>query len=112
MSASVTVNESKPRWLDRVVLASVHLDVEKALYILFFVLAILTRFWGLGDRGMSHDESLHTYYAWSLYKGGGFAHTPLMHGPFKFLLTAGVYSILAPTISQPASRWPFSAWCW
>ncbi len=93
MSASVTVNESKPRWLDRVVLASVHLDVEKALYILFFVLAILTRFWGLGDRGMSHDESLHTYYAWSLYKGGGFAHTPLMHGPFKFLLTAGIYSI-------------------
>jgi len=58
------------------------------------VLAILTRFWALGDRGMSHDESLHTFYSWSLYKGGGFSHTPLMHGPFLFHINALIYSLL------------------
>ncbi|CAG0930001.1 Serine/threonine-protein kinase PknD [Thermoflexales bacterium] len=93
MSASVPVNESKTSWLDRAVLSTFQLDVEKTLYLLFFVLAILTRFWALGDRGMSHDESLHTYYSWSLYKGGGFSHTPLMHGPFLFHINALFYSL-------------------
>src|SRR5512139_20868 len=93
MSASVPVNERKMSWLDRPVLASVHLDVEKTLYLVFIVLAILTRFWALGDRGMSHDESLHVYYSWNLFKGGGFSHTPLMHGPFLFHINALIYSL-------------------
>ncbi|NTU62791.1 MAG: TIGR03663 family protein, partial [Chloroflexi bacterium] len=93
MSASVPENKPKTSWLDRAVLSSVHLDVEKTLYLVFIVLAILTRFWALGDRGMSHDESLHTYYSWSLYKGGGFSHTPLMHGPFLFHINALIYSL-------------------
>jgi predicted membrane-bound mannosyltransferase/sugar lactone lactonase YvrE len=93
MSASVPVTERKISWLDRAVLASVHLDVEKTLYLVFIVIAILTRFWALGDRGMSHDESLHVYYSWNLYKGGGFQHTPLMHGPFLFHINALIYSL-------------------
>src|SRR5512143_4015581 len=93
MSASAPVNQPKTSWLDRVVLSSVNLDVEKMLYLLFIVAAILTRFWALGDRGMSHDESLHVYYSWNLFKGGGFSHTPLMHGPFLFHINALVYSL-------------------
>src|SRR5512139_819166 len=93
-ASSVPVNQPKTSWLDRPVLASVHLDVEKTLYLVLIVLAILTRFWALGDRGMSHDESLHTYYSWNLFKGGGFSHTPLMHGPFLFHINALIYSLL------------------
>jgi uncharacterized protein (TIGR03663 family) len=93
MSASVPVTKPKTNWLDRTVLSSVNLDVEKTLYLIFIVLAILTRFWALGDRGMSHDESLHTYYSWNLFKGGGFSHTPLMHGPFLFHINALIYSL-------------------
>ncbi len=93
-ASSAPVNQSKTSWLDRAVLSSVNLDVEKTLYLIFIVLAILTRFWALGDRGMSHDESLHTYYSWSLFKGGGFSHTPLMHGPFLFHINALIYSLL------------------
>ena len=70
-----------------------HLNVEKTLYLLLILAAIVTRFWALGDRAMSHDESLHAYYSWSLYKGGGFAHTPLMHGPFLFQINALIYSL-------------------
>lgn len=61
---------------------------ETALVGAAFVLAIVTRLWALGDRVMSHDESLHVYYSWRLATGQGFAHNPMMHGPFLFEATA------------------------
>jgi uncharacterized protein (TIGR03663 family) len=64
---------------------------EVALYVAFFALAIFTRFYNLGDRVMSHDESLHTLYSWNLYAGKGYQHDPLMHGPFLFHTNALVY---------------------
>src|SRR5690606_39940128 len=42
-------------------------------------------------RVMSHDESLHTRYSYSLYADGNFQHTPLMHGPILFHVTAFFY---------------------
>lgn len=67
------------------------LDVEKLLYITLFVIAIASRTWDLGARVMSHDESLHTFYSFNLAQGKGFQHTPLMHGPFLFHITALSY---------------------
>ncbi len=69
----------------------VALDAEKVAYLIIFTLAVLTRFWDLGVRVMSHDESLHVRYAWNLYRGQGFSHTPLMHGPLLFHMTALSY---------------------
>lgn len=83
--------EEKPDFLSRPLLASLNLDWEKAIYILFIILAIITRFYALGDRVMSHDESLHTQFSYQYYKGDGFSHTPLMHGPFLFHITALTY---------------------
>ena len=40
---------------------------------------------------MSHDESLHTQFSYQFYNGEGFNHTPLMHGPFLFHITALSY---------------------
>lgn len=68
-----------------------YVDAELLAYGVIFVLAIITRFWDLGTRVMSHDESLHTRYSWNLYHGDGFAHTPLMHGPLLFHVTALMY---------------------
>ena len=86
-------NEAKPSFLDTPLVATLKLDVEKGLYILFALAAVFSRFWRLGDRVMSHDESLHAYFSWGLYMGRGFQHTPLMHGPFLFHLNALVYSL-------------------
>ncbi len=61
---------------------------EKGLYLVILVLAIFSRFYILGDRVMSHDESLHTKYSWYLYAGQGYQHNPMMHGPFLFHATA------------------------
>ncbi len=40
---------------------------------------------------MSHDENSHVYYSWRLYRGEGFAHDPLMHGPLQFHMVALSY---------------------
>lgn len=66
---------------------------ELVVYILIFVAAVFTRFWGLGDRAMSHDESLHVYYSYNLYMKGDFDHTPLMHGPILFHANALMYAL-------------------
>ncbi len=83
--------EEKPDFLSRPLLASLNIDWEKAIYILFIVIAIVSRFYALGDRVMSHDESLHTQFSYQFYNGDGFNHTPLMHGPFLFHITALSY---------------------
>ena len=86
-----TTSEPKTDLLSRPLLASVNLDWEKVAYILILLAAIVTRFWGLGDRVMSHDESLHTQFSYQYFIGDGFRHTPLMHGPFLFHITPIFY---------------------
>ncbi|MEB2334923.1 MAG: TIGR03663 family protein [Anaerolineaceae bacterium] len=67
------------------------LTYETALFAGIMTLAILTRFYDLGARVMSHDESLHTYFSWLLYRGQGYQHSPMMHGPFQFHAIALTY---------------------
>jgi len=64
---------------------------EKAIYFVLFLLAVASRFWDLGARAMSHDESLHALYSFYLYEGGGYTHNPMMHGPFLFHANALIY---------------------
>ncbi len=75
------------RWLSR----AYAVNWEVILYALIFLIAVLTRFSGLGDRVMSHDESLHTQFSYYLYRDGNFRHDPLMHGPILFHMTALSY---------------------
>jgi uncharacterized protein (TIGR03663 family) len=83
--------EYEGQGIDRALTRARVVNWEIALYAAIFVIAILTRFVGLGDRVMSHDESLHTYYSYLLYRDGNFQHTPLMHGPILFHATAFSY---------------------
>ncbi len=68
-----------------------NVNAETLAYVAIFVVAIATRFWDLGMRVMSHDESLHTHFSYQLYIGNGYAHTPMMHGPLLFHATALMY---------------------
>jgi uncharacterized protein (TIGR03663 family) len=77
--------------LDRPFLALIGWDGEKLAWVVLLAITVLSRVIGLGDRAMSHDESLHTLYSWKLYDGQGYQHSPMMHGPLKFVLNAGVY---------------------
>ncbi|MBM2850267.1 MAG: conserved rane protein of unknown function, partial [Anaerolineales bacterium] len=91
--ATTTLEKRTSIW-DRPLWEVIALDWEKALYAVLILAAFVTRFYHLGDRVMSHDESLHTQFAWYLYQGRGFQHTPLMHGPLKFEVTAFTYWLL------------------
>ena len=91
--ATTTLEKRTSIW-DRPLWEVIALDWEKALYAVLILAAFVTRFYRLGDRVMSHDESLHTQFAWYLYQGRGFQHTPLMHGPLKFEVTAFTYWLL------------------
>ena len=63
------------------------------LFIIIILIALVSRFYDLESRAMSHDESLHTYYSWLLYENGNYSHTAMMHGPFQFHALATTFAI-------------------
>jgi uncharacterized protein (TIGR03663 family) len=95
-----------PNILDRAFLAVVRWDGEKLAWAVLLLVALVSRLVGLGDRVMSHDESLHTVYSWKLYNGEGYQHQPMMHGPLKFVLTAFSYFLFG--VNDWSSRLPIA----
>jgi predicted membrane-bound mannosyltransferase/sugar lactone lactonase YvrE len=81
---------------------SVVLNWELIAYIVIFILAIVTRFYMLGDRTMSHDESLHTVFSHDLFARGVYTHDPMMHGPILFHMTALSYALFG--VDDASSR--------
>lgn len=80
--------ESKKSWLDSPVFHSPMISLEKLIFAIILIMAIFTRFYMLEPRVMSHDETSHTYFSWLFYKGNGYAHDPVTHGPLQFHLVA------------------------
>ena len=74
--------------LYRLLESAVPVTWETAIVGILALTAVFSRLWALGARVMGHDESLHVYYSWLLATGKGFAHNPMMHGPFLFEATA------------------------
>lgn len=74
-------------------------------FIAIFLLGAVLRFWGLGDKPLHHDESLHAYFSWQLMLDMGnwigcatgriscYQYDPLLHGPFQFHIIALTYKI-------------------
>src|SRR5688572_837012 len=87
-------DEKSPSWLDKTPIPSLPwLTVEVLIFAGIILLAVISRFYDLGTRVMSHDESLHTYYSWTFSRGQGYQHNPMMHGPLQFHLIALSYFI-------------------
>ncbi len=92
-------------FLERPILQSIpFITGEVFIFALIIAFALLSRFYDLGTRVMSHDESLHTYFSWLLYKGDGYQHNPMMHGPFQFHLLALSYFLFG--VSDFTARIP------
>ena len=83
--------QSNNSWLDRPVFASPVITFEKLIFAAILVVAIFTRLYNLEARVMSHDETSHTYFSWLYFKGNGYAHDPVTHGPLQFHLVALSY---------------------
>ena len=84
--------EKKQSWLSRPLFKSVpSFSVEILIFCIIIALMAFSRLYSLGDRVMSHDESLHAYYSWLFSIGQGYQHTPTTHGPFQFHILALTY---------------------
>jgi len=95
----------KRHWLERPIHPALPgISNEIALFAAIILLTILTRFYDLGTRVMSHDESLHTYFSWLFSRGQGYQHSPMMHGPLQFHLIALTYFLFG--VSDFTSRIP------
>ncbi len=69
------------------------------------LLGAILRFWGLGDRPLHHDESMHAYFSLQLMHNienwascfnpasNCYRYDPLLHGPFQFHIIALVYKV-------------------
>ncbi len=102
-TADAAEDRSRGR-LERLLSESMRWDAETLAYGVLIVLAIVTRLYGLGQRVMSHDETTHVYYSWNLYRGLGFRHDPLMHGPLQFHLWALSYFLFG--VNDATARLP------
>ncbi len=67
------------------------ITLEHAAYLVILLLAVISRLWGLGDRALHHDETLHAYFSWLVFRGEGYVHDPLLHGPFLYFSSALIY---------------------
>lgn len=86
-------NQKSTPWLEKPVFTGLSVTWEGVLFGLILVLALLSRFYDVGARVISHDETSHVYYAWRLFKGWGYSHDPITHGPLQFHLLALSYFI-------------------
>jgi uncharacterized protein (TIGR03663 family) len=65
--------------------------IEWSIYAGLVLVALAMRLYDLGGRAVHHDESLHGYFAYQLFTGGGYDHNPLMHGMFQFYSIATAF---------------------
>jgi predicted membrane-bound mannosyltransferase/sugar lactone lactonase YvrE len=79
-------------WLDKPVFSFFpKFKIEYFLIMIILIVAVISRFYNLGARDMSHDEVNHVVPSYSLYQGQGYAYDPVTHGPLKFHLVAATY---------------------
>ena len=83
----------KPSLLDTPLKRWFPLNVETLLVVLLLAVAVVSRFYDLGARTMSHDEVNHVVPSFSLYSGNGYKYDPMSHGPFQYHMMALSYAL-------------------
>ncbi len=63
-------------------------------YGFLVVAALALRLFDLGDRPFHHDESQDAFFSWIFFTNGDYEYNPLLHGPLRFYLTAGLFAVL------------------
>src|SRR3990172_6551927 len=96
--------ENGDKLLDRLLGLRIRLDAGTLIFTTLIILAIITRFYNLGARVMSHDETTHVYFSWQYEQGRGYQHDPLSHGPLQFHLPALSYFLFGA--SDATARTP------
>lgn len=67
------------------------ISLETLLYLLILALALLTRFSLLDGMALHHDEGIHALFGWNIYRGYGWVHDAVYHGPLIYHAAALSY---------------------
>lgn len=85
-------NYNTESWLDRPLSAFIpKLTVETVIIAVLLLVAVISRFYNVDLRVMSHDEVNHVVPGYDLFMGRGYRHDPITHGPMQFHLLALSY---------------------
>ncbi len=90
----VSEQNTSSSWLDTPLTFLTRWDVEKILITVILFVAVISRFYNVGLRVMSHDEVNHVVPSYSLYQGEGYRVDPVTHGPLQFHLIALSFFLL------------------
>ncbi|HBG73908.1 MAG: hypothetical protein A2X25_03285 [Chloroflexi bacterium GWB2_49_20] len=66
-------------------------NLETLLVIIIIAVTLVSRFYDLGARVLSHDEVNHVIPSYDYYQGLGYRYDPLSHGPLQYHLIALSY---------------------
>jgi uncharacterized protein (TIGR03663 family) len=83
-----TTSTLPSNWLDVRLWRWVRPNIETLLAGLILLAAVLSRFYDLGQRAMSHDEINHVVPSYEYARGLGYRYDPITHGPLQFHLMA------------------------
>ncbi len=86
---------SLPSWLDFSFARRITWNAENVLALVILALALVSRFYDLGARVMSHDETNHVVPAYDFSQGRGYRYDPVTHGPLQFHLIALSYVLFS-----------------
>lgn len=82
-------------WLEKPILTWLpQINVRTLIIAFILILAVVSRFYNVDLRVMSHDEVNHVVPSWDLFSGRGYRHDPVTHGPMQFHLVALSYFLL------------------
>ncbi len=85
-------------WLDKPIFPALpKINLEHLLVMIIILVTIISRFYMVGARVMSHDEVNHVVPSYELYTGQGYSHNPVTHGPMQFHLVAASYFLFGDT---------------
>lgn len=94
-------------WLDHPVFQVFPpLKIETLIAVLILIFTVLTRYYLLGARVMSHDEVNHMVPSYSYFEGRGYRYDPVTHGPLQFHLIAASFFVLGD--SDFSARAPYA----
>lgn len=90
-------SDSSSRFSVDALVAWVTANPQTVILLILMLIAAVLRIYGVGDKALHHDESLHAQFTYQLYNGDGYFHDPLMHGPFLFHAGAAVFFLFGDT---------------
>ncbi len=73
------------------------LNWEQLAWLVLLIAALISRFYNLQFGALHHDEIIHASWSWELYRGIGYQHNPIFHGPFLYHFQAFMYLLFGAT---------------